>query len=350
MNKTFLIIIISLLLSPFQTQGSNNLAARLSGKILLQVENNGEAWYVNPDNLQRYYLGKPADAFIIMRELGLGINNKDLRSFNNIAPKKLSGKILINVEDKGKAYYINPIDLRIHYLGKPKDAFLLMRELGLGITNNDLSEIIEFNQNKIFILNKAPFTSQAPFAEWNEQMFQDGCEEASIIMAMAWVNQKEITPQNSKDTIINLSNFQKKLDGNYQDRSAKDTTLLIKKYYNYNNIEYQENTTIKKIINELSNGHIIIAPMNGQALGNKFFNPPGPINHMILITGYDESKNEFITNDPGTKRGESYKYNTNTLFNALRDYPTGYHEPNQEIHKNIIIIKKTPTTSADATP
>jgi len=114
---------------------------RLKGKILLQVESNGEAWYVNPDNLSRYFLGRPSDAFNIMRELGLGISNKDFDSFNNIASERLSGKILIKVEDNGEAYYVNPDDLKMYYLSRPADAFQIMRELGLGITNNDLEKI-----------------------------------------------------------------------------------------------------------------------------------------------------------------------------------------------------------------
>ncbi len=38
------------------------------GKILLQVENNGEAWYIG-QNSKRYFLGTPADAFKVMRSL-----------------------------------------------------------------------------------------------------------------------------------------------------------------------------------------------------------------------------------------------------------------------------------------
>jgi len=52
---------------------------RLSGKILLDVEQNGEAYYVNPDDLKGYYLNRPADAFNIMREFGLGITNNGIR-------------------------------------------------------------------------------------------------------------------------------------------------------------------------------------------------------------------------------------------------------------------------------
>ena len=57
----------------------NALSGRLSGRILLQVERNGETWYVYPDNQRKYYLGRPHDAFNIMRSLGLGITNLNLR-------------------------------------------------------------------------------------------------------------------------------------------------------------------------------------------------------------------------------------------------------------------------------
>lgn len=117
------------------------IVERLKGKILLQVEQHGEAWYVNPDNSERYYLGRPADAFNIMRELGLGVSNKDFASFGDYAPARLAGKILLKVEDKGQAYYVNPVDLKMYYLGRPADAFNIMRELGLGISNENIGNI-----------------------------------------------------------------------------------------------------------------------------------------------------------------------------------------------------------------
>lgn len=54
------------------------LVQRLKGKILLRVEHKGEAWYLNPDNGLRYFLGRPQDAFTLMRTLGLGIRDQDL--------------------------------------------------------------------------------------------------------------------------------------------------------------------------------------------------------------------------------------------------------------------------------
>lgn len=137
----FLILVFVLGLIPINFSNAADLVNRLKGRILLQVESTGEAWYINPDNNLRYYLGRPADAFRIMRELGLGVSKKDFKSFNGKAPKRLSGKILLKVESAGEAYYINPLNLKMYYLGRPVDAFDVMRKLGLGITNNDIIKI-----------------------------------------------------------------------------------------------------------------------------------------------------------------------------------------------------------------
>ncbi len=113
----------------------------LNGYILLQVEAHGEAWYVNPTNGQRYFLGRPDDAFRIMRELGLGVSNKDIAGWKGYAPARLAGKIVLQVESKGEAYYIHPKTLKLHFLGRPADAFEVMRKQGLGITNTNLAKV-----------------------------------------------------------------------------------------------------------------------------------------------------------------------------------------------------------------
>ncbi len=171
-----------------------------SGKIYLQVEANGEAWYIYPVNDNRYYLGRPDDAFSIMRNLGLGISNANLaqipigiiqtnasdidndgleddlevaigtnafsadtdnddfsdkseiESWHNpkgdgSLPKnqdlinRLKGRILLQVEKNGEAWYLNPNNNKRYFLGRPANAFAIMRELGIGITNANLSNI-----------------------------------------------------------------------------------------------------------------------------------------------------------------------------------------------------------------
>ena len=116
------------------------IANRLRGRILLQVEAKGEAWYINPINGQRYFLGRPDDAVQVMRQTGLGISNKDFDNFGGKAPQRLAGRILLKVEGHGEAYYVNPNGYTLHYLS-PADAWALMRTFGLGISNIDIGKI-----------------------------------------------------------------------------------------------------------------------------------------------------------------------------------------------------------------
>jgi hypothetical protein len=120
----------------------NKFTNKLNGQIILQVESKGEAYYINPDNSKRYFLGRPKDAFEVMRKLGLGVKH-DFITSHVTYPNNVLGKILLDVEDSGKAYYIYPKDKKAYYLGRPEDAFKVMRDLGLGITNSDLNKIPE---------------------------------------------------------------------------------------------------------------------------------------------------------------------------------------------------------------
>jgi hypothetical protein len=138
--KKFIIILLFILGIAAYVSAAPDLAQKLSGRILLQVQSHGEAWYVNPANLKRYYLGRPDDAFAIMQKLGLGARHEIITGYN-IYPANLLGKILIDVDDLGKAYYINPADKRSYYLGRPADAFNVMRNFGLGITDDNLNKI-----------------------------------------------------------------------------------------------------------------------------------------------------------------------------------------------------------------
>lgn len=154
-NSLFFLSLL-LLFFAFNQAGAANLGETLKGRILLQVEDKGQAYYVDPLSNQRAYLGRPADAFSIMRAFGLGISNKDLDRIaepgvgdkdKNFAGK-LAGRILLQVEANGEAYYVSPVDLKKYYLGRPADAFNIMREQGLGITNKDLDTINKSPQFK----------------------------------------------------------------------------------------------------------------------------------------------------------------------------------------------------------
>ncbi|HOZ53258.1 MAG TPA: hypothetical protein PK142_01110, partial [bacterium] len=118
------------------------LVNRLKGFILLQNENYGELWYVNPVDNLKYYMGNSLATFNIMRGFGLGVSNKNFELFEkNGVPDKLLGRIILKVESHGEAYYVNPITKEMHYLSRPHEAFEIFRRLALGINNVNIRKI-----------------------------------------------------------------------------------------------------------------------------------------------------------------------------------------------------------------
>ena len=126
------------------------LTSRLKGKILLQTENNGEAWYVDSDTEKKFYLQDGKSAHAALQAFGLGISKADLEKIpkvdsNKIGDKKLTnrlkGRILLDVENNGEAWYVDPVSGKRHYMRNGKEAYKIMKNLSLGITNLDLAKI-----------------------------------------------------------------------------------------------------------------------------------------------------------------------------------------------------------------
>ena len=121
------------------------MANRLRGKLLLQVEDRGRIWYVNPDDAQKHEVTF-ANALPLFQKFALGITNKDLNNIplNNenkasSIGNRLKGKLLLQVEDKGRIWYVD-------FDGKKwevtwNNLLDLFRKLSLGITNMDLNKI-----------------------------------------------------------------------------------------------------------------------------------------------------------------------------------------------------------------
>lgn len=126
-----------------------SVADRVAGKIVLQVQNNGEAWYVNPATKKRTFLNGPNSAYQAMAKMSLGISNADFNAINtgNAAnvPARVSGRFLLKTEDSGKLYYVNPTNKQIYQISNPGDAGKVMAQTGLGISNADLNQIAVAN-------------------------------------------------------------------------------------------------------------------------------------------------------------------------------------------------------------
>ena len=116
-----------LLITPLFSYSASNLADRLKNRILLQVENNGEAWFVTDDG-SRIYMGTPQAAFEILRKYALGISNKDLEKIV-VSDMKVNNTIVqgYSTNNSCKSYkytdqdYMDLYNDSIGYIDKFKD-------------------------------------------------------------------------------------------------------------------------------------------------------------------------------------------------------------------------------------
>lgn len=165
-----------------------------------------------------------------------------------------------------------------------------------------------------------PFTSQAPFANW-DLPYKESCEEASVLMLDYFYRNLSLNPALANQEILKLVDWQKIKFGAYEDTDAAQTAQMLREYFGYKNVRVQYDISIDDIKKELAQGRPVIVPAAGQLLPNPFFRQPGPLYHMLVIKGYKNGK--FITNDPGTRRGADFVYSFDSLYSAIHDWNSG---------------------------
>ncbi len=180
-----------------------------------------------------------------------------------------------------------------------------------------------------------PFTSQAPLAKWDSD-HEEYCEEAAVLMAAYAKQGKTISsPTEADKELKNIVAWEKEnLNGVWKSTTAEETVKILKQKYSLP-AKLESNVYAADIKKFLAQNFLVIIPAAGQKLENPYFTPPGPAYHMLVVKGYTKD-GQFITNDPGTKRGADYLYQPNTLIEAIHDW-TGSKET-IETGKNVVIV------------
>lgn len=179
-----------------------------------------------------------------------------------------------------------------------------------------------------------PFTVQAPNANWDE-IHQEFCEEASVLMVASYIKGWDIPNAETADQkMFEIKAFEENRFGYYKDTTAEETATIVREFYKIEKVKVVYEPTIEDIKKALSEGRVVMAPAAGRQLDNPYFRQPGPLYHMLVIKGYTKEGN-FITNDPGTRRGADFIYNPNILMNAIHDWNGGDVENGWKV---IIII------------
>ncbi|HLC43917.1 MAG TPA: C39 family peptidase [Patescibacteria group bacterium] len=160
-----------------------------------------------------------------------------------------------------------------------------------------------------------PFTSQAPFAVW-DPLHEDACEEASLLMIKHFKNGTLIIDKQTVDNeIIDLINWEKET-GYGVSITLEDLSVIAR--IKFNLTSSVKTASIATIKSELVAGHPVIVGAAGKILPNPNFRNGGPNYHMLVIKGYTTTK--FITNDPGTIKGEGFEYTFDALYNSIHNW------------------------------
>jgi hypothetical protein len=287
-----------------------------------------------------------------MGALGLGISDADLATIpvtgtllrgDTALRYRLAGRILLQVQSKGEAWYVDPLSHERYPLGRPEEALRLFQTKGLGISDADLATIPEGRMGMTSVHNDVPFTSQAPFGEWYDARQQEGCEEASVVMAMKWATNEPLTLMEARTKILAMSDWEQKQFGYFHDTSVQDTAdRLFRQYYRYDAVEVRNGIDPYDLIAALNDGNLVVTAINGRTVGNPYFATP-PLRHMIVVTGYDAVTDEFIVHDPGTKNGANFRYSHAAMARSLRDYPSGRYAPvPKDAVAAMIVVHKKP--------
>lgn len=168
-------------------------------------------------------------------------------------------------------------------------------------------------------LNPVPFIVQAPLGDWSWP-WQDFCEEASVAMTHFYLEGKVPTVPQAAVSLLRLAIFEMKTFGYEKDTGLADTERMIREYYGHAKTRIVENPSADFIRGEVEKGNVVLVPAAGKLLKNPYFKTD-PRYHMVLVKGYEAG--DFIVNEPGTWRGDGFRYTERVLMDAMHDLAPG---------------------------
>lgn len=187
--------------------------------------------------------------------------------------------------------------------------------LGFGIT---LLPIGVFAAKNIPV----PYTAQSPDGKWI-QPWKDLCEEASILMVDQYYQGKNLDKKRAKQLLLHIFEVKNRTYGRSLDESAEKIASLINNFLPWEAYVIDA-VTLEQVKEQIDLNKPVIVPVSGKDLKNPNFRQGGPRYHVLVISGYDDEKQEFITQEPGTHLGLDFRYAYDTIMGANHDLlPTG---------------------------
>jgi hypothetical protein len=182
-------------------------------------------------------------------------------------------------------------------------------------------------------LLQIPFYSQAPLSQW-DSFHEEMCEEASVLNATLFLENKKLTQKEFDAELQQMRRVEQQEISEWKSTTISQVKKMVDIYFDGRiKTKIIENPTVENIETEIAAGHPVIVPLAGREIGNPNFTPPGPVYHMLVVKGYDSQN--FITNDVGTRKGDSYPYAKGVILKNMHDWNT------QDIHlgaKKVLVL------------
>ncbi|MDO8463469.1 MAG: C39 family peptidase [bacterium] len=175
-----------------------------------------------------------------------------------------------------------------------------------------------------------PFVSQAPYRVWSLP-YKEFCEEASVLTLHLFASGERVDTASELDAaLMDIKQWEEEHLGTWEDTTVAETARILREKFGHENTREVRFVTIADIMAAIDAGKPVIVPARGRELDSPYFTPPGPLYHMLVIIGYDDARQEFITNDVGTNtKGAGQRYTYDDLYGAIADWmhedgaPTG---------------------------
>ncbi len=168
-----------------------------------------------------------------------------------------------------------------------------------------------------------PFYWEIPDGVWVPP-WSGACEEASIAAVESFYlkrPKKIIKKADAKAVMSPLFKIEDRIFGYNSDTSGAEIVRLINDYTSFD-ATLKDSPTLEEIKNELAAGRPVISLHYGYDLNNPRhrFRRGGSSYHVMAITGYDDTKDEFLVNDSELPYGIDFRYKYGIILSTLHDF------------------------------
>ena len=189
----------------------------------------------------------------------------------------------------------------------------------VAVSNTTSSELVEDVLPTQFIIKSVPFITQAPNKIWDAR-HEDACEEASLLTLRYWLAARQPTAAEIEVELQSFITWQ--TDQGYGPSvTLTELSQAARDYWSepwWGELTVVSGADLDDLRREIAAGHPVVIGAAGKLLDNPHFKNGGPNYHMLVLIGYDGS--EFVTNDPGTQYGASYRYPATVIDAAWHDW------------------------------